>query len=429
MEMSKTVSRLPTEARRSSRFRARKVVTFVVLVVILTATSGLISQAAMWKARVAIEQRQHVDAEKWLQVASWTWRRSAEWYYLTAVLQRRNGDFSKLEVSLRAAFAKGWNVADLERQQLLAMAQSDQFEEVDSQWAVLLQNAGSDGPEICKSFVNYCLSRFQIADAYQVIEAWKRDFPEDPEVWYVEGRILIVLQRWPDAERTLTQALERDPNHLPAMKQLSVALIKQFKFAEAEKILRRADVLNPESAETQASLAHCLIQQGQTDDAEAMLAESLIRHPADVSLLAEDGRLQLALGHPDKAVGFLEKVVEQQPENTELRYSLAQALRSAGKEEEAQRHFRIVDEGTKALLQLSRLTAQVVEDPSNTDLRYQVAAITWKWKSRTDGEAWLRSILEYDPKHKDANAMLAEHYQILGRSELAEEHRRIAGEK
>ena len=85
-----------------------------------------------------------------------------------------------------------------------------------------------------------------------------------------------------------------------------------------------------------------------------------------------------------------------------------------------------MDEGTRALLQLSRLTSQVVEDPSNVELRFKVASITWQWKSRSDGEAWLRSVLEYDPKHADAHKLLAEHYASVGRNKEAEFHRKLA---
>ena len=136
--------------------------------------------------------------------------------------------------------------------------------------------------------------------------------------------------------------------------------------------------------------------------------------------------MHLELNELNLAVKYLRQVIELQPENTELRYSFAQALRSLGKEEEAQQHFKLVDEGTRALLQLSRLTSQVVEDPSNIDLRFKLASITWKWKSRTDGEAWLRSVLEYDPKHAGAHELLANHYESIGQKDEAALHKKLA---
>jgi tetratricopeptide (TPR) repeat protein len=415
-----------TLRRKKSRFQLRKATTVLVLTGLVVVGCGLISQIALWKASLAIERRDNQDAEWWLRIGSWTWQRSGEWYYLSSIVNRRNEDFGKVETSLKAAHQRGWKSEDLERQQLLALAQSGQFTEVGDRWSELLVDAGSDGPEICKSFVNYSLSRFQIAEASTVIDAWKRDFPDDPEAWFVEGRILVVLQRWPDAERVLRQALQRDPVHQKSLKELTIPLMKQLKFPEAEAVAGQALKAEPESAEITASLAHCVLQQGRTDEASEILEAALKRHPSDLGLLAETGRLLLELGKLDQAVTYLNRVVELQPENTELRYALAQALRSLGKEQEAQQHFKLVDEGTRALLQLSRLTSQVVEDPSNVDLRFKVASITWKWKSRNDGEAWLRSVLEYDPKHTGAHKLLAEHYEGLGRKDKAELHRKLA---
>ena len=202
--------------------------------------------------------------------------------------------------------------------------------------------------------------------------------------------------------------------------------MKQLKFPEAEVVAKKALIQEPEVPEIIASLAHSVLQQGRTKEAGEILAAAVKRHPSDPGLMAETGRLHLEMGELDKAVKYLSAVVELQPENTELRYALAQALRSLGREDEAQKHFKLVDEGTRALLQLSRLTGQVVEDPSNVELRFKVASITWQWKSRSDGEAWLRSVLEYDPKHPGTHKLLAEHYDSVGRKEEAEFHRKLA---
>ena len=401
-------------------------VTILVLIALGLAILGIGSELALWRARVAIESREHHAAATWLRVASWSWVRGPEWYYLSAILSRRADNFEQLHMQLDTAFRNGWNVKDLEHQQLLALAQSGQFAEVGDQWAELFENAGSDGPEICKSFVNYCLSRFQIAEASKVIDAWQQDFPEDAEAWYVEGRILVVLQRWSDAERVLQEAIRRDPHHVLALKQLGLTFIKQLKFEEAETVLGNAALEQPGAADIQASLAHCQIQLGRTDEASATLKAAIETHKDHPELLAELGRLQLALGKPEQAIQNLSRVISIQPENTELRYSLALALRGLGREEESQQHFKVVDEGTKALLQLSKLTAQVVDDPANVELRFKVAEITWKWKSRTDGEAWLKSVLEYDANHKPTHRLLAEHYTSAGKPELAKHHRQLA---
>jgi hypothetical protein len=55
-----------------------------------------------------------------------------------------------------------------------------------------------------------------------------------------------------------------------------------------------------------------------------------------------------------------------------------------------------------------------------------VAEITWKWKSRRDGLAWLLSVLDYEPNHRATHALLAEHYSEVGDSQKAEAHAQMS---
>lgn len=395
----------------------------IVLALFLVCSGVVTSQVGLWRARVAIEARQHHSADTWLTIARFSWPRDAEWYYLSAIVNRRLLKFESVEQCLTQAHKLGWRVADLEREQTLAHAQTGQFHKVGNQWGGLLMTAGSDGPEICRAYAGFALARFQLNEAATVIELWKADFPNDPGPYVVEGDITSVLLRWAEAEALYLEALERDFELYDVRTKLAQVLMKQLKFGQAEEQLRMVLRADSAASEVQASLAHCVAQQGSVDDAMEILESGLDRDADNVRLLAEFGRLAVMAGDNTKAIESLSDVLEKEPENTELRYSYAQALRNAGREKEAQEHFRLVDEGTKALLHLSKMTETVVQDPSDVEARFQVASTTWRWKSRTEGVKWLGSILAIDPNHRETHALLAEHYEKTGDLEKAAHHR------
>lgn len=392
------------------------------LIVLLVGIGLMLGQVGLWRGRVAIEERRHDDAARWLQLAGSTWPRGGEWHFLSAVLARRQTQFEDVEQHLRRAHQLDWPLAELEFQQLLAHAQTGQFDKVGHQWAELFRNAGSDGPEICHAYVKYSLARFRLAEAATVIDTWKADFPEDAGPWLVEGTLNSVLLRWSVAEEKYRQALELDPGLVEARRKLATALIRQLKFAEAEEQLQIVAQHLP-TPEVYADLAHCRAQQSRPDEALRLLERALQEHPEHVRLLAEFGELKLMQNENEAAVAALQQVIDSEPENTELRYSLAQALRNTGQEKAARQHFAMVDEGTKALLKLSSKTAQVVADPQDVDTRFDVAQTVWRWKSRTDGAAWLHSVLEFDPDHRPTHELLAEHYERAGQEQKAAYHR------
>lgn len=417
-----TSTQPPAPRRRSGRRRWTWV---IVTSVVVVATAAVGAQVGLWKARVALDNREHDSARTWLSIAR-IWPRSAEWFYLSAIAARREEDFAAVEQNLIRAHELGYNVEELDHQQLLAHAQTGQFRKVGNRWAELFRTAGADGPEVCGAFVKYALGRFRLDQAATVITTWKSDFPNDPEPWLVEGTITAVLQRWDESERLCRKALELDPGAVKARIKLAEACINQLKFSDAEQQLRIVSDGEANSPRVIASLAHCVAQQGRTDEAMKMLRSALKVDPDHVRLLAELGRLHLMMNENQAAADALSAVLKKEPENTKLRYSYAQALRNLGRESEAQEHFELVDRGTKALLQLSRLTEQVVDDPENIESRFQVASVTWHWKSRTEGAAWLHSVLEFDPEHKATHALLAQHYAATGDQQKAAYHRRLS---
>jgi tetratricopeptide (TPR) repeat protein len=395
----------------------------IVLGAIAVGVGLLTFHVSLWRARVAIEERRHVAADRWLSVARYCWPLNGEWHFLSVIVSRRTNDFERTKTELKNAHELGWPDHELERQQLLACAQTGQFDQVGQRWSQLFQNAGSDGPDLCRAYINFLMTRFQLHEVATIVDGWRKDFPEDPGPWVVEGMISANQLLWTDAETRFRKALELDPTLDDARFRLAETQIRQLKFSEAEFNL---SALASRTPEVIASLAHCMAQQGRLDEALASLQSANESTPGNVGVLAELGRLQLMQGDYASALAALEDALKIQPENTEFRYAYAQALRNSGRETEAIEHFDRVNQATTALRDLARITRQVVSDPENIEARFKVAEITWRWKSRRDGLAWLLSILDYEPNHRATHALLAEHYSEVGDSQKAEAHAQLS---
>lgn len=418
---------MPAPGRRSTR--RRKWLTWSILtVIILVVGCASLAQIGLWRGRVALEARQNKIAVYWLHVAGICWQRSAEWHFLSAIACRRAEDFEAVGEHLQKANELGWSIKELEREQTLALAQTAQFEKIRDDWAELFRTAGSDGPEICLAYINFALSRFRLDEAEAVLEGWKHDFPNDAGPHAKEGKINMVLLQWDAAEASFRRSIEIDPTLDEARLDLASCLIERLKFKEAEQQLRATSDDFRATPRAIVSLSRCISQRGEIDEAFRLLEVGIESSSDNVLLLGELGRLRLMQGDYEAAISALNPVVERTPANTEIRYALAQALRNSGDKEAAQEHFRLVDEGTRALRKLPQLQTKINANPSDVETRFKIASTTWRWKSRRDGVAWLQSILEFSPEHQGAHELLAEHYEAIGDTERVEFHKKMSGQ-
>lgn len=416
--------------RRGTRW-FRKVLLLAFLALLFGVGSRIAFEVSMWRGTACLESRENAAAGQWLAVARtlsglpWNSGAQAELHYQSARAFRRAGQFERFLAELNAAKAAGWSVEMLARERLIAAAQTQQFEKVDGYWDALLLEAGSDGPEICKAYTTLALNRLRLDVALRIIETWQRDYPEDPEPHYLLGLVHSTLRRFKESLPHFEQALTLDSHHRDARYRLAKALMEllQFETATQQLEMLRADF--PDDTEGRIALAECLVRTDNADGARQLLGE--VTETQDPEILAVLGGIELKLGDHAAAAGYLERAVEQRPENADLRYSYARALQVLGREGEAKEHFAFVDSAAKPLLKLNRLSNELVNQPEDLQLRFEVGELSWRWKSRKEGARWLLSVLEQNPEHTEAHTILAEHFALLGNEETAAFHREQAG--
>jgi Tfp pilus assembly protein PilF len=73
---------------------------------------------------------------------------------------------------------------------------------------------------------------------------------------------------------------------------------------------------------------------------------------------------------------------------------------------------------------LADATAHVMAAPGDPQWRYQAGIILLRNGKKEEGQRWLLSALEMDPRHAPTHAALAALYDQQGKGELASQHRR-----
>jgi tetratricopeptide (TPR) repeat protein len=422
-------------SRRRRGATGRRISTWLLVALLLATVVKVSAEVSLWRAQVAIDSREHVAAGRWLTVARFVvpiplvGADLGEFYFLSARLNRRLDKFDRVSDELRKARSHGWDVAAVEREQWIALAQTGRFDRVASHIADLLTDAGSDGPEICEAYVAWLLSRFKLPSAHRVIDVWQQDFPESGEPYFQRGRIFSVTQNWTAAVEQYSESLQREPHRTDVRLMRAKAQIQLVRYSEASADLE--DVLRAEPGHVEARIAHaqCLLNLGQAEAACRLLEAVVDEHPDSSEALSLLGRIEQKQGHQEAALVALEKAVAIRPIDSDARYALGKTLRALGRDAESKAHFDFVAESTRALLKLGQLTEKLVQKPDDVELRFEVGKLTWEWRSRDVGEQWLRSVLDYDAGHVETHKVLAEHYRDLGDQKRATHHQEMAESK
>lgn len=364
-------------------------------------------EVALLRAAGLIDGRRDAEAARWLAVADRLSPRRGAVHFHAARLARRRHDFAAVHRRLQAAFDAGWPVADLEREQWLAMAETGNVEEMQRHWADLFSDPRTDGPEISRAYVVAALARIRLRDARRVLDAWAADHPDDAGPHFFRGMIHAIQLEWEDAGRAYARCLELDPRHNEARRGLAESFAKRLRFGEALEEWTRLLALDPADTAAAVGRCDCLVQLGEADAAQRELAGLLERRPGDVAVLELAGRLELAAGTPARAVDLLSRAVAERPEDAELRYALGRALRLAGDADAARDHLAYREAAAEPLDRLRRLLVQLPHKPWDADIRAEIGELTTAWKSRAEGRQWFLRALDVDPEHPRARAALA----------------------
>lgn len=413
--------------KRSGRIgrgrRARIVALMLVLVALLFAVNPARVHYLMLEGREDLQSGSPEAALEVFEKARELAPDRAETYFWLARAHRKLGHLQEVRENLDRAKSLGFDAERLRREWYLVLAGRGYTHRVEPHLSEMLAHP-EDGIEACEAFsTGYCLN-LEFEKAHLLLDVWQADFPDDPRPYLRRGQILAGEEKWGKAETQFRKALERAPHETKARSGLAETLIHQGRLDEAARELKT--ILRDDGGNEDALL--CIAKLSQ-ERGELELAAKTFRRVLEQNPDQFDARLSLAkvllkMNQPQEAEQHARQLVEKWPQDLQAVYTLAQALQQSGRGDQAEEYYARFSKMQDALIRLEELKRVVHQKSDDPEIRYELGHLLLRHVSREEGVAWLQSVFYYAPNHEEAHRTLAEYYEKIGDTKLAEQHRR-----
>jgi tetratricopeptide (TPR) repeat protein len=394
------------------------------LALLLAILTVLVWQRQLWwplpfeaLARRELAQRRPEAALKWLTYVDAVVRRDPECELLRARAYRRLGEMQHVEQALRAAKQAGAADVQIEREQILAMAQSGQLRQSEPRLPRLLTDVRGDNKEVCEAFVIGYIRTQQLVHASRLLDTWISDSPDDPQPYFLRGQVSAIKGDTGVAQKDVRRALELAPARHDI--RLELADIFQIEHRPEEAAALYEQCLNDPDLGVRAKvgLASCKKALGDSARALELLKAAVLERPEDPDAIRELGRLEFETGAYDEAVPHLQAAVDRTPYHDECHYLLAQALQLAGRSKEAASHFEYVREARAALTELNALKDTLRKIPKDVQALVRAGELMLRYDAPEEGVVQLMAALDIEPGNPKALQLLADHYRRRAESD------------
>jgi tetratricopeptide (TPR) repeat protein len=326
-------------------------------------------------------------------------------FYL-ARASRLSGDKESMEENLRKSLQLGFSEKRIKAEECFALAQSGQFLTIHRQIQSLFLDPGDDGRELCESVAVGYLQTFQVSQALAIVEAWKRDYPEDSRPWLVEGVYFAEGALWVKALASFEGGLKVVADDPEILFQRGRALLELNRLAEAAATFEQCLQYNGDDVEYLAALAMVKFKSGHSPQATLLTEKALKIAPYHFDSLCLLGQIHLAENRPDQALSLLGEAYSMKPFDPVARYHYAMALRRTGSSAKADEILATSEEQHKAQSQLRGMFSQLAADPQDAQIRIAIGRILLAHGDPAEGIAILKSALLFDPQNTEAHSLI-----------------------
>jgi tetratricopeptide (TPR) repeat protein len=403
-----------------SQGRVKLIGATVILVTVALAWRPCASAWCLHFANSALVNRRIDDAIHYLIRANQVDDTDAETLFLLARCYRLSGNFEKMSAFLTQAERLGYDKTRLRRERLLAYSQRGDLRQVMPHIGDMLKNPGEDGREICEALVSGLFLTWQFPQAMTVIEAWKRDFPNDAQPYLCLGKYYVDSRNLSKARECLEQAITIDSSRNDIRLELADVLLDLHSYDEAKKHYKLCVAQAPRDVRVLVSFASCLYEVAEVDAAKTMVDTAISIEPGNTKAQYLLAKILLAKNSPKEAITLAADAFAAMPFDPNIRYTYAATLMSLGRTEEASKHFEAIERQQQAQAPLRELLIELNNDPSRVDLRYKIGTTLLEFGNPQEGEAWLKSIFLFAPRHEEARAALDEYYKGLKKPNVGE---------
>ena len=378
-----------------------------------------------WRIRRLLQSSQLEAASALAKSTALHHRQCAECQYLEAKAARRLGDFRHAAQALERATSLHWDAADLSRERTLALVQTGrtaEFEgELKSIFATELDPAETE--EVYEALAHGHLAAFDGPELQQCLDYWLQWNPQAITPQLMRARFCEQLSNHFEASKHYQSIVQDHPDCREARLGWGACLLELNQPSAAEEQFRIC-INQQREPKVAVMMARSLIQTGQSAAAAELLKEfQETPSIADrAKVLEELGRWCLDQSQADEAVTYLKESVKLAPEAASAWYSLASAYSLQGQLDKSKYALSISQETKQRLQRFGLIVVELNTHPELLDIRIEAAQILFKQGMDRDGVAWLNTVLNRDPQHRQAHELLAEYYEQQGHPELARQH-------
>ena len=163
----------------------------------------------------------------------------------------------------------------------------------------------------------------QWSEAYAVLDAANRRFPNDADLLYEQSMVAEKLDRMDDMERLLRRVIDLQPDYHHAYNALGYSLAERnLRLEEARALIRKALELKPGEPFITDSLGWVEYRLGNREEAERLLRQAYKSRP-DVEIAAHLGEVLWVSGQRDEARRVLREARSRDATNDVLVEALA----------------------------------------------------------------------------------------------------------
>ena len=282
------------------------------------------------RASNAIRQGQVTLAKEWLDRAEKFSPHDGRVFLLRATLYRRLNQPQAFGQALSQARSLAVRSVLVEREQRLALIQAGRLAPGKGNDVGDLISQGYDPSQVAEAFIYGAIARKSFEEAERVLNAWRADASNDPNVVYMEG---VYHQHRGDvvqAEKAYRKALFLEPRHELALLALCELLEQQDRWSEVLAISRQWYESLPQSELAKSCFVHGLRSTGDWSTARNILRSDFGQLLSSPALIREMAELELELGCPAQARQWLAHVDFENTSDRSLLHTVALAEGLAG---------------------------------------------------------------------------------------------------
>ncbi|HEY7308426.1 MAG TPA: tetratricopeptide repeat protein [Gemmataceae bacterium] len=377
------------------------------------------------EAERAVARYDFEEAERHLALCLHARPRSPALHLQMARVARRAEHYEQATEYVRKCQELEGKTPDNSLEAILIHAQAGAIVDVEKLLREQVDSGSPDANLILEALGRGYVATYRLSAAMHCVNRLLEREPDNVLALLLRASLWKAVGNHAKAEDDYRQAVEAQPEHRRARVQLGEILLFNKR---AEEALPHFEYLRQrpggDAPEVLLGLARCRRQLGDAESARQLLDELLVGHPHEGFALVERGKIALETESATTAETWLRQAIADYPYDAQAKYLLAQALRKQGKNDEASGYEAAQKRIDRDLAALDAAFRHVTANPRDPEPRLEAGRICLRNGREDEGERWLLSALEQEPKHAATRAALAEHYERIGRVELAADYRR-----